>query len=632
MTFRNFLQKNKTLLLTIIPPVVLLPLPLATQSQESKCAYGLLLMAFYWTTETFPVAITATLPVILFPMMGVSKVSVLSAKYFHQITFVLMGGLAVAIAIEKWDVHKRIALRLLLIMGTTPKWLMLGFMLTTSFLSMWISNTATTSMMIPIAQAVLSQLVATRTSQDQNHVKQNEEQNTLEIPEISVNAAQTEMMALPNIESVELTIPPSGHAEKEEFIGHQPAQQVSVEQDNFFEKNREDEDFDFESLDPESQKLCKAMLLSICYAANCGGVGTLTGTGPNLVMKGQADLMADGKSGITFATWFVFSFPVALINVLLAWLCLQVVYFGIGNLFKSGDKSEAEAVKGIIRKQYESLGRMSFAEKAVLVHFIILVLCWFTLEPEFVPGWGSLFKHGYVSDSVPAMVIGSLLFVFPSSRNQNNVSSKKCRTLLDWKTFNRKLPWGVALLLGGGFALAHACQESGLSLWLAQQMGIMTGIPTWVMVAIICLIISLSTEITTNTAVCTIFMPILADLAKGIHVHPIYIMLPAAISSSFAFMLPVATPPNTIAFSYGYIKIVDMVKVGWILNLLCVAIVTLAVNTWGMAYFRLDVYPDWAVIPEEVSLQMSNATLMDIVNQTSIATSPGNFIENVTSI
>ncbi|OWF38503.1 Solute carrier family 13 member 5 [Mizuhopecten yessoensis] len=303
--------------------------------------------------------------------------------------------------------------------------------------------------------------------------------------------------------------------------------------------------------------------------------------------------MSDGESGITFATWFVFAFPVAVINVLLAWLCLQVVYFGLRNLFKSGDKSEGEAVKKIIRSQYDSLGNMSFAEKAVMVLFVILVLCWFTLEPEFVPGWGSLFKHGYISDAVPAMIICCLLFVFPSSRNQNN-ANKSSATLLDWKTFNRKFPWGVALLLGGGFALAHACKESGLSLWLARMMAVMTGIPEWAMIAVICLVISLSTEVTTNTAVCTIFMPILADLAKGIHVHPIYIMLPAAISSSFAFMLPVATPPNTIAFSYGYLRIIDMVKVGWILNLLCVVIVTIAINTWGMAYFRLDVYPEWA--------------------------------------
>ncbi|OWF38502.1 Solute carrier family 13 member 5 [Mizuhopecten yessoensis] len=320
--------------------------------------------------------------------------------------------------------------------------------------------------------------------------------------------------------------------------------------------------------------------------------------------------MSDGESGITFATWFVFAFPVAVINVLLAWLCLQVVYFGLRHVFRF---------------------YFSFAEKAVMVHFAILVLCWFTLKPEFVPGWGSLFKHGYISDAVPAMIICCLLFVFPSSRNQNN-ANKSSATLLDWKTFNRKFPWGVALLLGGGFALAHACKESGLSLWLARMMAVMTGIPEWAMIAVICLVISLSTEVTTNTAVCTIFMPILADLAKGIHVHPIYIMIPAAISSSFAFMLPVGTPPNTIAFSYGYLRIIDMVKVGWILNLLCVVVVTIAINTWGMAYFRLDVYPEWAVIQGQLSSSVSNSTFIHMINQTSIMTSSGNFTENVTSL
>ncbi|XP_069104592.1 Na(+)/citrate cotransporter-like [Argopecten irradians] len=507
---------------------------------------------------------------------------------------------------------------------------MLGFMLTTAFLSMWVSNTATTSMMIPIAQAVLTQLMDMRISHNKN-------KNVLATQKVDINSGKQESLVLPELDTVEIIITPEDQDVKE-FTNHQSEQDQIADQQESFEletlvkqKVREEEDFDFEALDPESQKLCKAMLLSICYAANCGGVGTLTGTGPNLVMKGQADLIADGKSGITFATWFVFAFPVAVINVLLAWLCLQVVYFGVRNIFKSGDKSEGEQVKKIIQNQYDSLGSMSFAEKAVMCHFVILVLCWFTLEPEFVPGWGSLFKHGYINDAVPAMVIACLLFVFPSSRKQDRAHDQTCRTLLDWKMFNRKLPWGVALLLGGGFALAHACKESGLSLWLAQQMGIMTGIPTWIMIAIICLIISLSTEVTTNTAVCTIFMPILADLAKGIHVHPIYIMFPAAISSSFAFMLPVATPPNTIAFSYGYLKIVDMVKVGWILNLLCVMVVTLAINTWGMAYFRLDVYPDWAVIPQD-SLALLNTTHSDVVNHTLIDDSRDNFNDNITSL
>ncbi|XP_060077644.1 Na(+)/citrate cotransporter-like [Ylistrum balloti] len=630
MTFRNFLRKNRTLLLTFIPPIVLLPLPLSGQSQELKCAYGLLLMAFYWTTETFPVPITASLPIVLFPMMGVSKVGVLSAKYFHPISFVLVGGLSVAIAVEKWNVHKRIALRLLLIMGTTPKWLMLGFMLTTSFLSMWISNTATTSMMIPIAHAVLSELMVMRMSNRQtqsDRENDNKENNEHTIEDLPVNSETKVNLNLPD--GVEA-------AESAEMVNIQLYPDANkMERDNLVPKNKkrnEEDDFDFESLDPDSQNLCKAMLMSICYAANCGGVGTLTGTGPNMVMKGQADLMSDGKSGVTFTSWFIFAFPVALINVLITWLCLQVVFFGIGNLFKSGDAAEGETVKKIIRIQYESLGKMSFAEKAVIVHFVILVLCWFTLNPEFVPGWGSLFKPGYLSDAVPAMLIGCLLFVFPSSREERKATDETCRTLLDWKTLNRKLPWGVALLLGGGFALAHACKESGLSLWLAQQMAVMTAIPVWAMVASICLIISLCTEVTTNTAVCTIFMPILADLAKGIHVHPIYIMLPAAVSSSFAFMLPVATPPNTIAFSYGYLKIIDMVKAGWILNILCVAIVTVAINTWGMAYFRLDVYPDWAVIPEVESSQIVNKTIIGMVNQTSLTTSPGNFIANITSM
>ncbi|KAJ8312942.1 hypothetical protein KUTeg_010315, partial [Tegillarca granosa] len=407
----------------------------------------MILMAVYWTTEAFPLPVTAMLPVIVFPMMGVSKVKTLAREYYTDITFVFLGGLSVAVAIEKWNVHRRFALRLLLLMG---------FMLTTSFLSMWVSNTATTSMMIPIAQAVLVQLFKTK---ELKHLTRNQ----TEEDHAEAGISTFKQTCLVN-----------------------PTSTLQIIDDHI----------DFKKLNAEDQRLCKAVSLCICYAANCGGVGTLTGTGPNLVMKGQADLLAGGKSGITFLTWFVFSFPVAFINVIISWIVLQIMFFGWSGLLSFLPR---------------------FAEKAVLFHFILMILLWFTLDPEFAPGWGSFFPHGYLSDAVPATIILFMLFIFPS-RRRNKGGSKEIPPLLDWQILVERLPWGVQILLGGGFALARACR------------------------------------------------------AMGIHVHPIYIMLPSAISTSFAFMLPVATPPNTIVFSYGYLKVIDMVKIGFVLNLLCVVV------------------------------------------------------------
>ncbi|KAK3083723.1 hypothetical protein FSP39_002021 [Pinctada imbricata] len=552
---------------------------LARACTVGNCAYGLILMAVFWITEALPLPVTALLPIVIFPILGVSKVKILAHLYFNDITFVFIGGLGVAIAVEKWKIHRRFALRLLLLMGSEPKWLMLGFMLITSFLSMWMSNTATTSMMIPIAQAVLVQLLKTK-----------------ELQTVPDEARATK----------ELIVKVDVHDNREpKLLKEEDKMRQYVKKNKIIcfdsviseARSGEKEDvFDFHSLSDANKKLCKAFCLSICYAANCGGVATLTGTGPNLVMKGQADFLADGESGITFATWFVFGLPVAFVNCLICWFVVQISFFGFRKLLCANkDKDNSSGVQKVIQVEYDKLGQMNFAEKAVIGHFILLVLLWFTLEPEFVPGWGSLFRKGYVKDSVPAIFIVLSLFVFPSRRREkSDKSADEIPPLMDWKTLNAKLPWGVCILLGGGFALARACTDSGLSYWLADQMSVFSTIPPWAMIFVICLIVSFSTEVTSNTAICTIFMPILAELAIGIEAHPVYIMLPAAVATSFAFMLPVATPPNTIAFSYGYLRVVDMAKVGFLINILCVIVVTLAINTYGIPYFGLDSYPEWA--------------------------------------
>ena len=570
----DFIRRNTRKLIIILTPLILLPLPLIVQTQESKCGYGLLLMAVFWTTEAIPISVTAMLPIIVFPMMGVSKVKDLASKYVTGTIFVFLGGMSVAVCIEKWNIHRRFALKLLLLVGTTTKWLTFGFMITTAFMSMWVSNTATTSMMIPIGQAVLVELVRAR---KRKPIGQEE-------ADIGTQTEINNKQASEDDSKVTLI------------------------------KQPEDDTFVFEKLDKESQNLCKLVCLCICYSANCGGIATLTGTGPNLVLKGQLDQLAGGSSGITFATWFIFGFPITVVSVLINWVILQIAFFGWRYVFtKSSDEENPEVIKMVLKEQYDKLGEITFAQKAVCVHFVLLVLLWFTLEPEFVPGWGHFFRPGYVSDAVPGIIVAVSLFIFPSRRRSKGGAEdrKEIPPLLDWKTFQTKMPWGVSLLLGGGFALAYACQESKLSEWLGAQLSIFENIPVWIMIFIICTFVSLATEVTSNTATCTIILPVLAEMAYGMHVHPTYLMLPAAVATSFAFMLPVATPPNTIAFSYGYLKVTDMIRIGVFLNFSCVVIVTVAINTYGAAFFNLHQFPDWAA-----SYQKFNTNITTIENVT----------------
>uniref|UniRef100_A0A673JFN3 Solute carrier family 13 member 5b n=1 Tax=Sinocyclocheilus rhinocerous TaxID=307959 RepID=A0A673JFN3_9TELE len=451
--------------------------------------------------------------------------------------------------IEHWNLHKRIALRVLLIVGVRPALLMLGFMGVTAFLSMWISNTATTAMMVPIVQAVLEQLNKQETESSQTTCGEERPQ----APEAEYK--QTKRL------------------------------------------------------------MAKGMTLCVCYAASVGGTATLTGTGPNLVLKGQMNqLFPDNGDVINFASWFGFAFPNMIIMLTIAWLYLQFIFMGF-NIRKTWGcgavKSEKEiAAYNVIREQHLQLGPMCFGELSVLALFSLLVALWFTRDPGFVTGWATHTfntEAEYVTDATVAVFIALLLFILPSkpprlcfwsstgSETEPQLSSAPSPALLSWKVAQKKLPWNIVLLLGGGFALAKGSEESGLSRWMGNQLTPLHSIPPWAIVIILCLLIAIFTECTSNVATATLFLPVLASMVRpSVGINPLYIMVPCTLSASFAFMLPVATPPNAIVFSYGYLKVSDMAKTGVMMNIIGIFCITLSINTWGKAMFNLNSFPAWA--------------------------------------
>ncbi|XP_062408619.1 solute carrier family 13 member 2-like [Sardina pilchardus] len=567
--FLRWLWQYRNFIIIFVTPLVILPLPLVIDGPEAKCGFAIILMALYWCTECIPLAVTALLPVILFPLMGIMQASEVSIQYLKDSNMLFIGGLLVAIAVEHWNLHKRIALRVLLLVGVKPALLMMGFMGTTAFLSMWISNTASTAMMLPIAHAVLAQLQKTE-----------EEADDLELQRGQTN------------EGFQMDETKGITTEKVVEDGYTLAEERR--------KKREQ----------KYSNLSKGMSLCVCYSASIGGTATLTGTTPNLILKGQMDELYPGNGGIiNFASWFGFCFPNMLLMLVIAWFWLQIMYLGFNfkQSFGCGAKSDGDrAAYQVMKNEYKKLGSISFAEGNVLVVFVLLVLLWFTREPGFMPGWATVLfnqEKEFVSDGTVAIFMSLLFFIIPSQRprcfggrtgDMNGESLKAPPALLNWEVVHEKMPWNILLLLGGGFALARGSETSGLSLWLGQSLEPLKNVPDFAIAFLICLLIATFTECSSNTATTTLFLPILGAMASNIGLHPLYVMLPSTICASLAFMLPVATPPNAIAFSYGNLKVLDMAKAGFALNLLGVLCVQLALNTWGVAMFQLKEFPTWA--------------------------------------
>ncbi|XP_070418760.1 solute carrier family 13 member 2 isoform X4 [Equus przewalskii] len=511
------------------------------QHTEAYCAYAIILMALYWCTEALPLAVTALFPIILYPMMGIMDASEVSIEYLRDTNILFFGGLLMAIAVEHWNLHKRIALQVLLIVGVRPALLMLGFMLVTAFLSMWISNTASSAMMVPIAHAVLEELYSVPRGKD---IEEGSENPTFELQE---SGSQKEETTLDNGQVHPVPPAPS-----------EPRAKQNQEQVRF----------------------TQGLSLCVCYAASIGGIATLTGTAPNLVLQGQMNtLFPKNPNVVNFVSWFSFAFPTMVILLVLAWLWLQILFlgfnfrknFGIGS--QEGEKERA--AYRVIQLEHRLLGPMTFAEKAITVLFLTLVILWFTREPGFFLGWGNLAfsnEHGesMVSDGTVAIFIGIVLFIVPSKipgltqdpREPGRLKAPPA--ILDWKTVHEKLPWNVVFLLGGGYALAKGSEQSGLSQWLGNKLTPLQNVPPPAIAFILCLLVATFTECTSNVATNTLFLPILASMAQAICVHPLYVMIPCTLATSLAFMLPVATPPNAIVFSFGGLKVTDMSKVSGI--------------------------------------------------------------------
>lgn len=447
------------------------------------------LMGFWWITEALPIGATSLLPLVLFPALGVLDGKTVSETYTNYVIFLYIGGFIMSLTIEKWNLHKRIALAILSLSGTSPFRILLGFMLATAFLSMWMSNTATAMMMLPMAFSVISTL---------------------------------------------------GELYSEKQLANYSA----------------------------------GVLLSIAYASSIGGVATLVGTPPNLSFVRIYEILFPHGTEITFGNWLLFAFPIAFILLIAA---LLLLYF----LYRPKERLSRLPIS-FIKDQYKALGKPSREEKTVFLLFGALIFLWIFRESIAIgnfkiPGWSDLLAApDYINDGTVAIFIALLLFIIPSSR--------KNEALANWETAS-KIPWHIVLLFGGGFALAKAFIDSGLSTYIGSLLTGIKDFPTLAIMGSLTGLMTGLTEFMSNTAAAEMLLPIIGGLATALKIDPLLLMLPVTLASTLAFMLPIGTPPNTIVYGTGKLTMRQMVLTGLVLDAIAIVVITLFCYFWGSVVF-----------------------------------------------
>ncbi|XP_077554510.1 Na(+)/citrate cotransporter-like isoform X2 [Haemaphysalis longicornis] len=554
------LRRSWRLIYTLCVPVAVLPVAVCIGGKAGWCAYIMLWMASYWSAEVVPLAVTSLMPVFLFPFFGIVPSQTVTTFYMNEIGIVGVCSLIMAGAVERSNLHKRIALKSLIAIGTSNFRLLLGVMVITMVLSMWIPNTAAASIMAPIVMAIVDQMYTSTKSQ------------------------------LKDVERSEL-----------EPLNKQ-ADTPAREDSQVVGKSEQCTD---ECRSESSQKVIRTtMLLSVAYAANIGGTGSIFGTGPNMVLKGLMDELFPESTELTFATWMMYNVPTMVICVLLAYAYLLVT---ARRVLSSSDASSEGKIREEISRRYQDLGPISFAELCVAFLMTSMILLWFTMKPQMFPGWVEFLPYGkIIKPSAPAMIAIFLLFVIPKDPRRPTG-----RSLITWDEASDSAQWGVILLIGGGSCLAEGCKQSGLSAFLVEHLKSLDVLPHAMIALVLCFAASMLTEVMSNTAISSILLPVVCNMAIAMGVHPLYLAMPVTIGCSFSFMLPAASPPNAIVYELAELSIPEMARPGFVMNMVCVIIEVAMIHVLGFPIFGLGRLPEWAQQPGSAPFSappMSNAT------------------------
>lgn len=452
--------------------LLLIPAPKGLTPEGWKVVALAALMLTWWITEAVSLAVTALLPIVLLPMMGVTSMKDATTPYANPVVFLFMGGFMIALAMEKWNLHRRIALNIVLKTGTNANGIIFGFFLATAAISMWISNTATTMMMLPIATSVIGLLAS--------------EQKNL------------------------------------------PQQGIRY--------------------------FALGMMLAIAYGSNIGGTATIIGTPPNVVFTGF--MRETFHYEVSFSKWMLIALPFTVILLLIS-------YFLIVKILYPNRLGKFEGAEELIRQEVVALGKMSIGEQRTLIIFLATALLWI-----FRTGVNALLPFLHLSDEGIAMLATVALFVTPVKWREGDF-------VLDWED-TRRLPWGILLLFGGGLSLADALAETGIIDLIGNQFSHLQNANVFIILGLSAVSLLL-TEVMSNVALVTIFLPVVGGIAQGAGIDPVEVCIPVTIAASCAFMLPMSTPPNAIIFASGHVSIPQMLRAGIWLNIASILLISFVI-------------------------------------------------------
>lgn len=468
--FRKQTISPFSILISILLFVIFLIIPgkfLGFEPDAQKTIALGIFMISLWITEAIPIPVTSMLPAVMLPLFGIMDFKDALVPYINPVIILFFGGFVLAISLEKYNIHNRIAFYLIDKLGSSPSRVIAGFMIATAFLSLWISNTSTAVIMFPIAMSVIHLME-----------KHSGESKTL-------------------------------------------------------------------------NQFALALMLSVAYAANVGGSGTLVGTPVNALMVGMLDEFANFQ--LNFGSWLILGLPFVIVMTFLAWLVLTRIFFRVGN-------KKIEGIHEYIVSEQKKLGPVSRTEKRIFVIFLLTASLWI-----FRGFLVKTFQIEFLTDALIALIAAILLFSIPGGE-------KKRVPILVWAD-SSKIPWGILILFGGGLSLANGLYETGVIGMIGEKIIGASHLSLLLITTVTVFVMLFLTEVIGGTPLSSVLFPVIIGVAAALDLEATVLIIPMALAGNAAFMLPMGTPPNAIVFASGYLKVKDMVRVGWLMNIITILVI-----------------------------------------------------------